>query len=1056
MSFETSPPPDAESSPSHATDADASPRNAEPRLLTRAHGYSAEPTLEKHRLHDVEQALDAEPHSRRNGLRTAVAQLRRRQVHHEQQTTREAGAGRKWLLFTLALLFAFALFFVGTGLYLRHAMHASLPQLDGTLRVTGLGAPVEVVRNPQGVPVITARSLDDLLFAQGFVTAQDRLWQMDALRRNASGELAEILGSRLLEHDRRQRYLQVRAAAERAVAALAPEQLAQLEAYARGVNAEIAEAGSNLPIEFRVLHYTPAPWTPRDSILLSLSMAQDLGTSFPQKMNREALAAHLPPALLNDVYPVGSWRDHPPTQPPLDLTAPRDVPEIPLDETQTGFSSLDPKHAPHMLPQTNTSDLLAISAALRPCSECIAGSNNWAVAGSRSASGKPLLSNDMHLSLSAPDIWYEASLHLAPEVSPSSAALDVTGFTLPGVPFVIVGRNAHVAWGFTNLGGDVQDVRVEHLRGTGTSIEYQRADGTWAAAGHHAERIRTRGGRDVLLDVLTTTAPLGSSSIETPIISPLYPSERRALSLAWTVYDPAVLSSPFLGANQAADGPALVAALASFGAPSLNLVWADDAGHIGYHALGRIPVRGPAVHHPRAAEELVLPDRVPAEDQKDEEQGRPDPGDSGERALAPALWTNSSEAPWQLAAFRPRRRQADRTPQRAAARTGLRPERRAAVRPHQRVATAPPPVKAAEPVIAAAPAALDYTVGSSLPAVPVDALDPSGLWSGYVPFADLPAAQDPTGGVLATANSRVTADDYPYALTLSWIDPYRTERIYKRLGASARKLTAADMLALQNDVHSELDLAVAHRVAYAIDHSSDSALGADKTRLRQAADLMRGWQGEMLAKDATPAIVASLRAELLPMLLAGQIAAHDHLPLNAPAAQALASLYLWGSSGTALEALLLHQPRAWLPPGTASWNDLLAAAAEHALVRAEAPRDLSRWSYGSQHTIEISHPVLSTVPLLSTLLGVSGSSGRFAADGDASTIKAIGRQHGPSERFTADLGIAGEAIGNITTGQSGNPASPWFMDQFPSWLRGTSFALPFRAERAAHTLTLTP
>ena len=494
---------------------------------------------------------------------------------------------RRWLVRSLLTLGVICLLLIallaGAGAWLRHSMKAALPQVDGTLPVAGLSAPVTISRDAQGVPSIQAASLDDLLFAQGFVTAQDRLWQMDALRRHEAGELAEILGSRLIEHDRTQRILQTRAAADRAVAVLPPDQLHQLEAYAAGVNAFIAQNQEHLPVEFKLLHYKPAPWTPRDSLLAGLAMFQDLTTEFPTKMKREALMAHLPAYMVTDLYPVGSWRDRPPSQPRPDLTTPKlSIEEIPLDDTQVQM------HRPQIKPQTATpQEVLRVAAALpgQQCGECRAGSNNWAVAGRRSASGAPLVSNDMHLALSVPDIWYEAGLHAAG--TPANAALDVVGFTLPGTPFVLVGRNAHVAWGFTNLGADVQDVRIEHLRGSGNDSEYQKADGTWAPVAHSAEHIHVRGGHDVTVDVQTTTATIGGTEIVTPVISPLFPSEHRALSLAWTAYDPANLTLPLLAVDTASNGASLVVAFAGFGGPLLNLVYAD-AEHIGYHALGRI------------------------------------------------------------------------------------------------------------------------------------------------------------------------------------------------------------------------------------------------------------------------------------------------------------------------------------------------------------------------------------------------------------------------------------------------------------------------------------
>src|ERR1700730_16995901 len=248
------------------------------------------------------------------------------------------------ILTTLVILFAI-IGFVTARHWLRQTMSDSLPQLDGSVSLPGLSAPVTIQRDAHGVPHIRAASLDDLLLAQGFVTAQDRLWQMDSLRRHASGTLAEILGPGLLAHDRLQRTLLIRASADRPRATLPADQLHLLERYAAGVNASIDLQRAHLPLEFRLLRYQPAPWTPRDSLLVGLVMFQDLTTSFPSELSREALTASLPQNLVVDLHPVVTWRDHPPTQPTVDLTTPqKDIPNIPLDESQTKLTIPNKKH----------------------------------------------------------------------------------------------------------------------------------------------------------------------------------------------------------------------------------------------------------------------------------------------------------------------------------------------------------------------------------------------------------------------------------------------------------------------------------------------------------------------------------------------------------------------------------------------------------------------------------------------------------------------------------------------------------------------------------------
>ncbi len=899
---------------------------------------------------------------------------------------------RLFLACVLLALIAAGLLVAG-ALWSRHAMHAALPTVDGTLSVDGLHAPVTVARNAQGVPFIHASSMEDLLFAQGYVTAQDRLWQMDTLRRHAGGELAEILGPRLVPHDEMQRYLQLRAAADRGVQSFPPDKRRELDAYARGVNAFIDSHRDRLPLEFHLLHYTPRPWTPRDSLLVSLVMWQDLSTSFPHTLDRELLAQHLPRSLLADLYPVGSWRDHPPMQPPTDLTTPHEIEEIPLDKTQSRVEPPSNSAKPQ--------DLLALTNAATACPGCRAGSNNWAVSGAHSSSGKPLVSNDMHLGLRVPDIWYEAALHLA--ANPAGAPLDVVGFTMPGLPWVIVGRNAHVAWSFTNLGGDIQDVRVEHTRGSGASLQYEQPDGTWSPMQHHTEHIVVRGGHDVSLDVLSVLHVAGTAMMESPVITPMIPSEQRTISLAWTIYDPASIDNSLFAPDSAPDGASLVASFATFGGPSLNLIYGDDQGHIGYHAIGRIPIRGPALQHPRAKPQFVLPAAEPASEE--DESGDSIPSSPATNETAP-----QKQSPPQ------------------------------------------PAIDSSQPQIAPEQTG-SYTIGSPISTTPVDALDESQIWSGYVPYNELPAIQDPASGLVATANARVTTDDYPYALSDEWIDPYRVERIY-RLLQSRSTWTPQQMLGVELDQHSEFDLVLAHKLAYAIDHSSTTARGSDSTRLRQAADLLRAWTGEMSASSPAAAIVAATRENLWPALLAPQILAHD----GGSRADAIrvARLYSWGASNTALENILEHGPKRWLPHDVPNWNDLLTSLVEQGLGELRAPHDLSKWQYGSIHAVQIDHPLFGGRRFLNWLLGTGSGTGAHPAGGDVTTIDAIGVSFGPSERYTADLSDASATLANIVTGESGNVSSPWYLDQFQPWLLGTTFSLPLEDDRAEHSLTLVP
>ena len=358
--------------------------------------------------------------------------------------------------------------------------------------------------------------------------------------------------------------------------------------------------------------------------------------------------------------------------------------------------------------------------------------------------------------------------------------------------------------------------------------------------------------------------------------------------------------------------------------------------------------------------------------------------------------------------------------------------------------------------------------------------------SGRVIFHSI-SFRRPPDGVLATANSRVTLDGYRYPITLDWMAPYRTERIYHVLEASAthtssaatgspsgaKLLTPADMLALQTDVYSELDHLIAQRLAYAIDHAKDS-LRNDST-LHQAADLLRAWDGKVDANAAASAIVNAERSAFWEMLLipklvpqvAQQLAQGEDmgklkLPQDQALAGNLAGQYTWGERGCVEEALLTNTPARWLPAGYANWNDFLATVVQRGLKAANAPRDLRSWSQGKFRPIDIEHPVFGRFAIARALVGVPTGTGPQPQSGDGTTVKqaGAGAPFGPSERFTADLSNPDRTTLSLAVGQSGNPASEWYLDQFADWLVGRTYGLPFTPSATQptikHALTLNP
>ena len=464
-----------------------------------------------------------------------------------------------WLLLVLTVLL------LCLAAYAYYVAHSALPQLDGTLRVEGLASPVTVTRDGHGVPTIEAATFDDLFFAQGYVTAQDRLWQMDVIRRAGSGELSEIVGEDTLKLDREQRILGLRASAKKSLAMASPRDRSFFEAYARGVNAFIVSHLHHLPIEFHLLGYAPKPWQPEDSVVIANQMVKDLNYHyFYEALGHEKILAKLGPELTADLYMNQSWHDHPPTVMREDLSEPNAASgdQEDDDEEDAPDNSVTEKKIGRARDQLEATDLQMEG---RP----VNGSNDWVVSGAHTVTGKPLLSNDMHLGHQMPNLWYEAHLR--------SGALDVAGVTLPGMPYVVVGHNQRIAWGFTNVGPTVTDVYIENVNAQGAS---QTPSG-WIQPEHRTEVIHIKGKADVTIDVKITR--------HGPIISELVPGETRPLALRWTLYDG--LRIPFFDVNSAQNWDDFKKAFSQLDAPGQNVVYADVDGNIGYHTTGKVPIR---------------------------------------------------------------------------------------------------------------------------------------------------------------------------------------------------------------------------------------------------------------------------------------------------------------------------------------------------------------------------------------------------------------------------------------------------------------------------------
>jgi penicillin amidase len=463
-------------------------------------------------------------------------------------------------------------------------VYRPLPRLDGSVVVPGLKDEVTVERDDWGVPHIRASSVEDLTEAQGYVMAQDRLWQMDLLRRATRGQLSEVLGPATVEVDKDFRALNFSRAADRDVTMMSPEVRGAMEAYARGVNHFIEQHRTSLPIEFTLLNYKPQPWQPADSLLIACYMYRTLTDTREVEMGRAIVTTKVGAELAKDLYSPEASLDHfvvgdpnaerdahAASRPDSD----QDDDDDEMDPEEVLKAKRDMESTPDVAGLPDLTSVLAgdvrnwIKESQRQIRQSL-GSNNWVVSGEHTASGKPLLANDMHLELTLPPIWYEVHL--------TAPGWNVKGFALPGAPMVVVGHNDRIAWGFTNNGADVLDLYIETFN-PANADEY-RVKGAWKKADVYDEVIKVKGAADQHLRLVVTR--------HGPVVRQ---EGDKAYAMRWTVLEPGALCSFYNWLGKAQNWGEFREIMKGVWGPGQNVVYADVDGNIGYILGARVPVR---------------------------------------------------------------------------------------------------------------------------------------------------------------------------------------------------------------------------------------------------------------------------------------------------------------------------------------------------------------------------------------------------------------------------------------------------------------------------------
>ena len=764
---------------------------------------------------------------------------------------------------------------------LRSLDRPSLPQYHGELGLAGLKKNIAVRWDAFAIPHVFAADEPDLFFAQGFLHAQERLWQMEMSRRFLSGRTAEIFGDFALpwadlsyqfrgrtsvDLDHFVRLLGIRTSA-RASLALLSEHLRQcLEAYCSGVNRYIERCGKKLPWEFRLLRHRPEPWCPEDTLAIGKGLAFLLSTALYTRLNFIAVAEKLRdrPDKLRTLFPFYS------DEAPVIAHAVWDKARA-LWRFSSGIVAAGDWH-----PAGN-------------------GSNSWVIAPSRSQSGHAILANDPHLRMTLPSIWYLIHLR-SEERSSDGEPYEVWGASIPGCPLVQLGCNRRIGWGITAAVCD--DVEIYRERLHPLQPELYRVGHRWQKFETHSELIGVR--RSAAREKIIRTTRHG------PVMSDF--SGRtfsdEVLSVRWTAHEPSAEMRSLYGINCAANWQDFQQSLRHHAAPTLNFVYADRAGNIGYALAGNIPLRN------------AVPTLLPV-----------------------AGWEENND------------------------------------------------------------------------------------WRGYLPFDDLPRLYNPSAGVIATANNRVTDSSYPFYLSHFFEPPHRVRRIGERL-QEREKFTAGSTGEMQ------LDLVSLHAKELLTTLKDDLAQASvSNPAVERAADYLLTWDGICGEASIAAAIFHVFHHRLLVNLLSPDLGEELFTAYVEILNQCIAPT----------DQILSDPGAVWFARRPRS--ELVAISLREACLDLEATSgaDMTQWHWGKIHKLHMNH-ALGRVPLLKPLVGI----GPIATGGDGTTINLGFYRHsspymqtvGASLRFVLDLGSSERSGFVLASGQSGHPFSPHYRDQTPLWRAG--------------------